>query len=360
MVHQVVKPEKIAATAAVLLEQSLVVPGVFQREGIDQFKGADNDTINVVVEGILPYRSYGFRNDRSTSIQFDEYKERKIPVTFGGDIYSGVRLTDEQNDFDLKGWTKLARKQTEAIGSGLEAKAIGHLLGQEYSVTLATPESYAEAGLMRRSLIQARAVMNKLRAPGTRRVLLCGTGWEQALLEDEKLNLAQFVGTEEAVSSLREATIGRRYGFDIVVAPELPSNEAYAMVESAFIFATGAPTVPQSVPFGATASHNGVALTWLRDYETEKRRDRSVFNTYQGFRSVTDVLAGVSKEGLVEEGEHSHFVRAIKLTLGGASSIPQLAAGTAAQKELAKFTGVHEIKALPELTPAVLKADAGE
>jgi len=355
--HQVVKPEKIAATAAVLLEQNLVVPAVFQREGIDQFKGAEDDTVNVVVEGILPYRKYGWRNDRSTSIQFDEYKERKIGVKFGGDIYSGVRLTDEQNDMDLQGWTKLARKQTEAIGSGLEDEAVRHLVNADYSVVLATPEDYAEAGLMRRSLIQARAVMNKLRSPGSRRTLIVGTNWEQALLEDEKLNLAQFVGDDEAVSSLREATIGRRYGFDIVVSQELGSNDAYALAESAFVFLTGAPTVPQSVPFGATASHEGVALTWLRDYETEKRRDRSVFNTYQGFRSVTDVLAGVSKEESVVEGQYEHFVRAIKLTLGGTSTIPAKSGGTseAAKKanELATLTGVDEIKALPALTAPV-------
>lgn len=355
MTHQVVKPEKIAATAAVLLEESLVVPAVFQREGIDAFKGADDDTVNVIVEGILPYRQYGWRNDRSTSIQFDEYKERKIGVKFGGDIYSGVRLTDEQNDMDLDGWTKLARKQTEAIGSGLEEKAIEHLTTADYSVVLATPTDYAERGLMRKSIIQARAALNKLRAPGTRRTLIVGTNWEQALLEDEKLNLAQNVGEAEAVSALREATIGRRYGFDIIVSQELDSDEAYALVDNAFIFLTGAPSVPQSVPFGATASYEGVALTWLRDYETEKRRDRSVFNTYQGFRSVTDILAGVSKDGAVIEGEYEHFVRGIKLTLGGESKIPQKSGGTGAEakkaNELASLTGIDELKALPALPP---------
>ncbi len=349
MVHQVVKPEKIAATAAVLLEQALVVPAAFQREGIDQFKGVEDDTINVVVEGVLPYRTYGWRNDRSTSIQFDEYSERKIAVTFGGDIYNGVRLTDEQNDFDLQGWTKLARKQTEALGRGLEQKAVKHLLAAPYEVVLATPEDAAAQGKMRSSLIRARAALNKLRAPGSRRTLFVGSNWEQALLEDEKLNLASNVGEQEAVSALREATIGRRYNFDIVHAPELPSNEAYAFVESAFIFATGAPTVPQSVPFGATASHNGVALTWLRDYETEKRRDRSVFNTYQGFRSVTDTLIGVDAETQqAYVGEHEHFVRGIKLTLGGEDKIPAKTGGTAQSRELAKITNIDELaKAAP-------------
>ncbi|MDQ1655105.1 MAG: hypothetical protein QOD41_188 [Cryptosporangiaceae bacterium] len=93
-----------------------------------KYKGAEDDTISVVVEGVLPYRTYGWRNDRSTEIVFDEYKERK----FGGDTYNGVKLTDEQNEFDLPGWAKLARKQTGAIGSGLEFQATEYVLDAPY------------------------------------------------------------------------------------------------------------------------------------------------------------------------------------------------------------------------------------
>jgi hypothetical protein len=154
VVHQVVKPEKIAATAAVLLEQQLIVPGTFRREGIDQFKGAADDTINIKVEGVLPFRTYGWRNDRSTEIQFDTYAERKIAITFGGDIYSGVKLTDEQNEFDLPGWAKLARKQTEAISRGLEHYATEHLLNAPYAVTLGVASTALRSGLIRARAIQ--------------------------------------------------------------------------------------------------------------------------------------------------------------------------------------------------------------
>jgi hypothetical protein len=310
MVHQVVKPEKIAAVAAVALEQRLIVPAAFQREGIDQYKGADDDTINVVVEGVLPYRSYGWRNDRSSSISFDEYTERKVAVTFGGDIYSAVRLTDEQNDFDLPGWTKLAVKQTEAIGRGLEYKAVAAANAAPYEV-----EVTLDAANLKSSLINLRQIMNKLRVPGDRQILI-GSDIESALLNDSSLSLAQNVGEAEALSALREATLGRRYGFDFIVADELASDAGIAMVPSAFIFLTGAPSVPQSVPFGATASHNGVALTWLRDYETEKRRDRSVFNTYQGFQYVDDPLVGTDVSSQPFISEDNHFVRAVKVTLG--------------------------------------------
>ncbi|OKI45107.1 hypothetical protein [Micromonospora sp. CB01531] len=335
MVHQVVKAEKIAATAAVALEEQLIVPAVFRREGIDQYKGAENDTINVKVEGVLPYRSYGWRADRAQEVQFDEYTERTVAVQFGGDIYSAVKLTDEQNDMDLGGWAKLATKQTEAIGRGLEWGATKALIDAPYEITLKL-----DSANLKSSLIRARKVMNALRVPAGQRTILVGTDVEAALLEDEKLNLASNVGEAEAVSALREATLGRRYGFNFVVAAELDPDMAVGMVDSAFIFATGAPSVPQSVPFGATASHNGVAIRWIRDYDSTRFQDRSIFNTYKGFRHVEDVLVGRDAAGQAFVSQNTHFVRAIKLVLDGADVLPDPDGPDAKQKELFQITGI--------------------
>ncbi|ATI18874.1 major capsid protein [Streptomyces phage Janus] len=336
--HVIVKPEKIAATAAVALEQSLVVPALFQREGIDAYKGAENDTINVKVEGVLPFRTYGWRNDRSQPIQFDDYSEKTVAVSFGGNTYSAVKLTDEQRDMDLGGWTKLMAKQTEAIGRGLERGAVDTLLNEQYAVTLAGALSGRD---LRGVLIRAREVLNRFMVPQEGRVLLVGSGWESALLSDDKLNLAGNVGEQEAVSALREASIGRRFGFDIVVSLEVPSDAAFALHRSAFIFATGAPTVPQSVT-GGTASHNGVALRWLQDYDANYLTDRSVVNTYRGFRSVKDQLIGINGgTGQAYVSTYEHFVRAIKLDLDATADVlPDPDGPDAEQQELAAITGV--------------------
>lgn len=309
--HDVVKAEKIAATAAVSLEESLVVPNVFFREDIARFKGAKGDTVTVTVEGVLPFRSYGWRNSRSQPVVFDEYKERKVAVTFGGDTYSGVRLTDEQKDFDLPGWNKLVSKQTEAVGRGLENKSTNHLINAPYEITLGL-----DATNLRKSLIRVRSTMNRLRVPAGARTILVGTDIEAALLEDEKLNLASNVGEDEAVSSLREATLGRRYGFNFVVAQELPPEMAVAMVDSAFVFVTGAASVPNSIPFGANAAHNGVSLRWMVDYDMEYKVDRSLVDTYDSYREVVDTLVGVDAENQSYISDYEHFVRAFKLELG--------------------------------------------
>ena len=341
-----VKPEKIAATAAVALEQSLVVPALFQREGIDQYKGAENDTINVKVEGVLPFRTYEWRSGSAASstpgtragIQFDQYAEKTVAVSFGGNIYSAVKLTDEQRDFDLDGWAKLKAKQTEAIGRGLERGAVDTLLGEDYAVTLAGALSGRD---LRKTLIRAREVLNRFMVPQEGRVLVVGSGWESALLSDEKLNLAGNVGEAEAVSALREASIGRRFGFDIIVSLEVPADAAFALHRSAFIFATGAPSVPQSVT-GGTASYNGVALRWIQDYDAQYLTDRSVVNTYKGFRSVKDQLIGINEgTGQAYVSEHEHFVRAIKLDLDATADVlPDSDGPNAAQQELAAITGV--------------------
>lgn len=350
MVHEVIKPEKIAATAAVALEQALVVPALFQREGIDAYKGAKNDTINVKVEGVLPFRIYEWRSGEPGSstpgvrqaIQFDEYAERTVAVKFGGNIYSAVKLTDEQNEFDLNGWAKLMSKQTEAIGRGLEHEAVQTLLNQSYAVTLGGNVA-ARGGQddLRKTLIRAREVLNRFMVPKEGRVLLVGTGWETALLSDEKLNLAGNVGEQEAVSALREAAIGRRFGFDIVVSQEVPSDAAFAMHRSAFIFATGAPTVPQSIKAGGTAAHEGVALRWLQDYDADHLTDRSVVNTYKGFRSVSDILVGTDPEGQSFVSANEHFVRAIKLDLDATIDVlPDADGPDAKAKELFDITGI--------------------
>lgn len=332
--HQIVKPEKLIATAAGMLEQELVIPNLFKKEGVDQFKGAANDTISVPVEGVLPFHDYAWRNDRSAPIVFDEYKERKIAVTFGGNVYNAVKVTDEQNDFDLASWAKLLRPQVKAVARGLQRRAVSTLTGATYNATIGDVAADPRGGI-----IEARRVLNAFHAPGEGRILLVGTEFESVLLNDDKLNLAQNVGDSEAESALRSATISQRFGFRIVVDQTIPADTAYAMSPDAFIFLSGAPSVPQSVPYGATTSFEGIALRWVRDYDPNYMQDRSVVNTYAGFRDVKDVLVSWDAANNTEVVSTSEYnVRAIKLVLDGASDYPT--AGT----ELANATGISDAR----------------
>jgi hypothetical protein len=270
--HDVIKPEKIAATAAVALEESLVVPAVFQREGIDQFKGAKNDAINVKVEGVLPFRTYGWRNDRSTEIQFDTYAEKTVQVTFGGDIYSAVQLTDEQNEFDLQGWAKLMAKQTEAVGAVWSTRP---------STTCSTPPTRSPsavrspAATCRKTLIRAREVLNKFRVPKEGRTLLVGTDWENELLSDEDLNLA--VQRRRRRGRLRSARGHHRPALRLQhrrlrrAAPTSPCRDGRSPRSSS----RPAPRASRSPSLRCLRLLQRRGLRWIRDYDATRLVDRS-------------------------------------------------------------------------------------
>lgn len=344
--HQLVKADALAKLSVGMLEQDLVIPNLFQKESIDQFRGEEDDTLSVKVEGVLPFHEYAWRNDRSQGIVFDVYRERKIAVTFGGNVYSAVKLTDEQYDFDLDNWGQLLRPQVKAVARGLGRRAVNVLNDQDYAVTIGNAEQN-----LRAAIIEARRVLNAFHASDSNRYLLVGTDFESALLNDDKLNLAQNVGDNVAQAALENATIGRRFGFTIIVDSSIPSDAAYAFAGNGFIFLSGAPYVPQSVPYGATTSFEGISLRWIRDYDSEYMQDRSVVNTYAGFRSVPDILVGwdeANNTEVVSAGEH--FVRGIKLTLDGSSDYPSEAAGPAG--ELSRMTGIKESAAFTPTGPA--------
>lgn len=352
--HSVVKPQKIVDLGTGMLEDELIIPNLFQKEGVDNFVGTENDTYNVKVEGVLPFHDYEFRSGSATSstpgvrqaVTFDLYEERTYPVKFQGRVFNGVAVTDEQADFDLARWGKLLGPQVKAISRGLQRRAVNTLVGQDYAVTIGDA-----AADLKGSLIEARRVLNKFNVPREGRYLVIGTDVESLILSDEKLTLTANVVDARAESALAEASIGRLYGFSVVVDQTVPSDEAFAFAGNGFIFLNAAPSIPASKSGdGATQSLEGVSMRWLQDYDSDHFVDRSICDTYVGFREVVDVLVGwnpTAEKEVVSAKEH--FVRGINLKLDGASVYPSAGAVTwatydpatvTAEQELALITGV--------------------
>lgn len=344
-VHEVVKPEVLASTAVGLLDREVIIPNTFTKKGVEEFRGARDDTINMKVPGVLPFRTYGWRNDRSTELQGDEYTERKIALSFGGDAYSMVFLTDEQKDFDLIEWSELLEMQARAVGRGLENGAVQELNNAPYQVTVPVHEAHIGRGLT-----EARRVQNRFNVPALGRIAVVGTDFDAAMQNDPTLNFAQYVGDANANAAVRDAALGKHKGYTFIVSTEIDPKTAYLYTPDAFAFLNAAPSIPDSVPFGASASFNGISLRWIRDYESRRTQDRSIVNTYYGYQAVKDVLRGIDESTgfeFVSEGEH--FVRAIKLTLQEDGLLPEETSGyayPAKGSELANITGIDRAGAV--------------
>lgn len=331
--HAPINPERNAATALAAIEDSLVLPNFMQKESIDQFKGAKDGAVNIKVEGVLPYREYGWKNDRSNPIAFDTYAERSLTVNFQGDIYSAVQLIDEQATMDNIGWDRLSVKQGEAVGRGIERKALTAVTSETYDVQVRLNQSD-----MRGALVYLRRVAGALKVPG-KRTFVVSPDVEMALLNDPDLTIAANVGDARAAQAVQDASLGRLLGFEIVVANELPANTAYLFIDNAFVVATGAPVSPASVKNVASkATPNGFATRWLTDYDANFLTDRSVVNSYVGFRSIKDpvvtygTVSGQANQAIVSADEY--LIRAVKVELTSANEVEF------ADATLASFAGM--------------------
>ena len=351
--NAVVQPQKLAAVAAEIIEQSVVVAGTFQREGFDQFQGAENDTVYIRVPGILPAHEIAdFRAERTTSILFDAFAERKVSLTLSGNTYSATKLQDEQKDWDNIQWARVITTQAEAIARSLEAKAVNLLTSTSYLATVAG--TGVSGRTMRQALLRTRAVANRFKMPLERRTMVIGTAVEEAILNDDKLVLASNVGDATAQTALREATIGRIFGMNFVVSQEIPADKGYLYVPSAFALATAAPSVPQSAT-GGSAAARGFGARWVLDYDPTILAERSVVNTYNGVRSIKDVMLNAGKTDVIRSGNTvgEFLIRAIAFdvdatadvvpdakTNGNASGVGGTAAAGSLLDQFVKATGV--------------------
>lgn len=345
--HTKIKPEKLAATAAELMERELVVPKLFARKGIEEFKGAKDDTINVRVPGILPARDYEWRNNRAQPLLFDEYRERKLAVRFGGNAYSATMLTDEQREMDFMGWTQdILPAQSRAVARKLEYGAIKALKDGKYSVTIgANGKAANPAGNVLAAILEARHALNRMGASKVKRTLLVGSDWDTILQGDGAL-LAGNVGNTIAESAFADALLGKVKGFDIVVSEDIAPDEAYALTGDSFVFLNAAPGVPDSAVAGASMlSQDGIAMRWLRDYDPQYQVERSTVNTWYGYQQVLDPVIYVNDDGQEVVSDDEYNIRSVKLTLGDVASTTKYFPEGSDKAKVAKGLGLTKTPA---------------
>src|SRR5690606_21459938 len=83
-----------------------------------------------------------------------------------------------------------------------------------------------------------------------------------------------------------------------------------------------------------------VSLRWIRDYDTEYQRDRSLFTTWYGYRHVVDTLVGRDADNQSFISDYELFVRAIKLDLDGTDVLPDPNGDDEKATELGNITGL--------------------
>jgi len=272
----------IAAQALGLLQRQIVLPGLINSRPIGEFAGDQDDTVTVRIPAVLTARDYEWRT-RTAPITVDDVTETSIPVVLDTHIYHAAAITDEQMQLDIRDFgSQVLQPQVRAVAEAMENKIAAGMAAGTYATTL-TPTLGTDKP--RDIAVDARTALNNENVPMEGRVLVVGADIEADFLKDDHLTMVDQAGTG---SALREAVIGRLMGFTIVSSNAIAADLAYAFHPSAFTHVLAAPAVPAGVVTGERRAYEGLAMRWIRDYDTLYLRDRSVLSAFWGFSAIED------------------------------------------------------------------------
>lgn len=312
MANAFVKPEVVANTALGLLTREIVVPRLVWRDGVGDFAGVKDDTITVHLPAYAKAKTRVLRS--GTARTKSSLQQRSVDVKLDTDVYLDVPVTDEQMELDIKDFGKdIINPMIEGTGRTIEERVVATMQGATYANEFAL--DYAD---LKGTIAEARRLLNLAHVPAGNRTLLVGSNVDSELVQLD--NLSKF-NESNSTDALREAMIGRIYGFTVVTTPLLNPGEAFAFHGTAFPLVTRAPKVPAGAPWGASKSYGGFATRVVRVFDPNEVEDRVITDSWIGSNITTDfgsINATTGEfepaEDLAEVGEAALFVRAVHLT----------------------------------------------
>lgn len=234
-------------------------------------------TVNVPVPATLLAKKF----DRATGIVTQPITERTIPVKLE-DVYDvSVELTDEEVTLDL---TEFGRQVTRpamlAIARQMEQLCVDLL---QTGGSPVHPIEPTPAGSVR-SFIDATAILNQQEVPLSGRYAVVGTSLAATLKNSDHLLPVDASGS---TGVLRDATIGRLAGCEVIENPHVPFDEGFLFAEDAAVFVTRALTTlgTSQVSSGALES---VAIRTLIDHDIRFKNVVASWDTLCGGSILDD------------------------------------------------------------------------
>lgn len=134
-------------------------------------------------------------------------------------------------------------------------------------------------GDVRKAILSAHQLLGQRGVPLEGRTLAVGANWEAAL---NLLGILSKVNESGSTGVLREATLGRISGFNVVVDYALDPNDAVAYQRDAITLVTRTTALPRGAAFASTVAADGFSMRYLQDYDPDHLTDRAVVDTFAG------------------------------------------------------------------------------
>jgi hypothetical protein len=317
---ETIKAEVLVRLGITLLERDIVFGNLCWKDGLGDFTGAKDDTVNIVVDAFTNASTRALRSgdtrDRVT------LKERKIPVQLSTDVQVDIELTDENTSLDIVDFGRqVLRPGMKAVARAVETVAIAGAERASYAPTNTIDYDPSSDDAWKDVILPARSALQKARVPmdGTLFAAL-GTNVEEAFLGTDlfiKANESQDGGSAQA-----DAKLVRKGGFTFYSVPGMNPDQAIFGHPSAFALPSRAPAVSSGFPYGATVAQDGFALRVVRGADMASVTDILALDSWMGFAAVTDL--GTQDENGVftpaddpeDSGAEELLIRAVLVTIG--------------------------------------------
>lgn len=275
----VLTAQGIANVAIPLLTRSLVLPRTVTMVPATGFTGPNGETVTVRVRKPRTARTQA---SAGAAITYDDQNEIPVDVTLGH-LYDAYHVTDEDLSYTLEDFaSQITAPQVASVAEGAEDTLYTAMNGLAADASFALTATSADTD---DALKTARETLSTNQVPASSRWLACAPDIISRLLDVDKFVRADALGDGQS-SALRDAVIGRIYGFNVVEAVGLTAGTAVAYHQSGFVFATKRPADPRGANSTATATAEGVTMRQIFQYDPDVLSDASVLSTFAGAAAV--------------------------------------------------------------------------
>jgi hypothetical protein len=264
MPNTFITPKLIARESLATLRANLILANLVYRDFDAQFTGREGDTITIRKPGSFVAKTF----DRSTGIEPQDYGETSTDVKLDTFLDVSFVITSEDLTLRLPDFRdRLVEPAMRAIAEGVEAKILTLRSDVTNSVTADDTEHPAKA------LVDAAKVLNDNKAPAMDRSAVLTTELAAAFQKDPLYHEADKIGDDG--TALREASLGRKFGFDTVMSNNITSGDSLAFARGAFALVTRIPSLPQGIGAGQgeAVSYDGLSLRVVMSYDQKYKQD---------------------------------------------------------------------------------------
>lgn len=287
MAHTLFTPREAASAVIATLRAQTNLPRTVRMDFSNEFVAGRGSTVDVkkAVTTSANVRTAANAASR-TELTFSDLSQTTVPVTLDNVAYSAVRLPDAWASMTLENFAR----DVLVPQAGAVADLLPNPLVTAMTSIKATPADNPKGGGVdynnaaalgfKRDGSNALTVINRMaRVLSSRKVPMVGRTLAVGSAVAEIIrNVPTLVAVDSSgsVDVLRNNTIGRLRGFDVIEDLYLPEDFAVAYETDAFAFVTRTMALPQGAAYKTTISQDGFALRHVMQYDAAHMEDQSV------------------------------------------------------------------------------------